>query len=302
MEKEILKLINNYAKKEKEADLMFIKKLIEIVITKRRLGSYVKQVRVINKFETEEDSAIVCAEYNPYSTEIIVHYPNIKVILETMDYYIDLFNQTERTMFKNLLITQYLLHELEHASQFKQSDDVLDRSIEAKLVRPNYIVGKYIRDIDFAKELLNNDISSERFDKYIKIMDKLNKEYYRFNPIERLAQVRSFQTILNILEPIKETVPNLYEFNGASLVEEMIKGYDDALKQNKCPTEIYLNSIKRKDVWKDLDFYDDDREKLLENVNNTYSKTKRLILGLPITQDEYYSKQAWLEKTNKYRV
>lgn len=64
MELEILKLIYDYSVNGKLVDLKFIDKITEIVVSKRSLSDYVRNVQFTNKLE-KNDYAVVSASYNP---------------------------------------------------------------------------------------------------------------------------------------------------------------------------------------------------------------------------------------------
>ena len=131
MELEILKLIYDYSVKGKLVDLKFIDKIIEIVVNRRSLNNYVRNITVTNTLE-KQDYGVVCAAYSPLKKEMVLDYESIQNLLENSSYYDSLLNGLEQIMFKNLIITQIVFHELEHAYQFKQTDNKSDNSIESK--------------------------------------------------------------------------------------------------------------------------------------------------------------------------
>lgn len=299
MEADILKLIYDYSINDELVDVKYIYQLISLVISKRQLGNYVKKVRMINKF-IKDDESLTCAQYDQYNSEIIIYYANMQVAAETLSEYYHLFNDLEKTMFKNLVITQYILHELEHALQYKQIMTSKNETLEIKLIRPSFTLGSAANNKSLIELFKKNNISLESYENYLKENEMLYKKYYEFDPIERLAQVNSYKTLSNSLKAIKDTVPNLYEFNKAVILEEMLKGYQESWKQATCPTELYLYGTGNKNIWKSLDFYDRNSDKLIENVKEKYDLSKRLTLGLPITLSEYANKSKALRKTNKY--
>ena len=301
MELEILKLIYDYTINRKLVDSKFIDKIIEIVVSKKSLNNYVRNVRFTNKLE-KNNYEVVCATYNPLRMEILIDYESIQTAMENESYYNSLFNSLEQIMFKNLTITQYILHELEHAFQNKQADDKSDNSIEAKLVNASFALEQAMKNPKFISALLKNEISAQAFIIYRQQNRKLYKQYYAFNPVERLAQVNSIITIVDSIEPIKEYTLNLYEFEQASLVEEMLRGYTDSWDQGICPTQVYLFGTRQSNVWSELDFYDQDSSQLLKNVSDRYNLTKRLSLGLPVSFNEYNSLNEWLQSTNKFNI
>lgn len=301
MELEILKLIYNYSVNRKLVDSKFIDKIIEIVVSKKSLHNYVHNVRFTNKLE-KDDYAVTCAAYNPLSMEMLIDYESIQIAMENRSYYDFLFNSLEQIMFRNLTITQYILHELEHAFQNKQADNKSDNSIEKKLINASLVLEQAMKNPRVLKALLKGEIPAQDFIIYTLQNMKLYKQYYALNPTERLAQVNYFKTIVNSIEPIKKYFPNLYEFKQASLVEEMLRGYPDSWNQGVCPTQVYLFGTRQSNVWSELDFYNQDSSQLLKNVGDRYNLSKRLSLGLPISYDEYNSLDGWLQSTNKFNI
>lgn len=301
MEYEILRLIYKYSKQNKLVDVFFIDKIVEIFVSKNGLKNYIQKVNFTNKLE-KDNNGLVIATYNPFAKEILIDFESIFMTLEDMCYYNQLFNQFEQVMFQNLIITQIILHELEHALQAKKTDDKTDNSNEAKLICASYIVYKAMKNQKFVNKLAEESKLKEELTNYIKQQREIDDKYYHFIPIERLAQVNSFNIILELIKPIKDCVPNLYQFNQASLVEEMIKGYTDAWDLGICPTQVYLYASGQSNVWDSLDFYDSDSERIMKKASDKYSLEKRLTLGLPVNYQEYSKMNNWLQTTNKFNV
>ena len=116
--------------------------------------------------------------------------------------------------------------------------------------------------------------------------ENLYNEYYEINPMERMAQINSYRTIINCLESIKKQIPMLFTFNHAALAAEKIRGYESSWQEGLCPTHVYLKNTRKEDVWKSFDFYDENKAVLIKKVSNEYDLNKRLLLGLPVSPDE----------------
>lgn len=97
-------------------------------------------------------------------------------------------------------------------------------------------------------------------------------------------------------------VPNLYEFELASLLEEILSGYQDFWNQGCCPTPVYLLGIGQSNVWNGLDFYSPDSSQLMKNVCEKYNLVRRLSLGLSVSYDEYNITDELLQGTNKFNI
>ena len=97
-------------------------------------------------------------------------------------------------------------------------------------------------------------------------------------------------------------LPNLYEFEQASLLEEMLSGYQDSWNQGCCPTQVYLLGIGRSNVWNGLEFFSPYSSKLMKNVCDKYNLVRRLSLELPVSYDEYTATDELLQGTNKFNI
>lgn len=288
MELDILKLVYDYSIQKKLVDLNFIDKLIDIVVSKKKLNNYVKKIATTNELEKYGEK-ITCASYNFLTKELSVYYKAIQLCIEKANHYDQLFNSLEQIMFRNLQVTQYILHELEHAFQNKQLNDKHDNSIEAKIISASLMAEQILKNPKIFIGILMGKIKVDDVINNILKHKEKYLQYYHLNPTERLAQVNSFITIVNSLNSIKQFVPNLYAINHAYLHDNMIKGYTGSWREFTCPTEEYLLSVGQSNVWNDFDFYNEDSSKLVENASRKYGLYRRLSLGLPVKHSEYNS-------------
>lgn len=155
--------------------------------------------------------------------------------LNTKGNYISNFTGIEYAIFLNSILSQIILHELEHIVQYKTVLTSND-SIE--------------------KTLLSSDLSKAKTEEEKKLLRKLEKKYYKFEPAERLAQINSYKTLLNALSLRKNEIERLYELEKNLLISETLNAYSEAKKLGGCPSFVYLNGIGRKDIWESLPFYE----------------------------------------------
>ena len=299
MELEILKLIYDYSVNGRLVDVKFADQLVNLVVSKKGLNSYVRGIEFTDKLP-KNDYEVACAGYDVLNMKISVDYVSMQILMENQGYYDQLFNTFEQILFRNLTITQLLLHELEHACQNKQADCKNDNSIEAKLIKVSLTSVRALKNPRVLDALSKGEMSLKDFTNYILQNRKLYKLYYSLVPTERLANVYSFKTILNLLEPIRKSIPSLYEFEQASLFEAMLSGYSTFWSQDICPTHAYLQVSRRNNMLKEFDFYSEDAGQLLDNVSAKYTLARRLSLGLPVSKIEYCSAERWLQNTNKF--
>jgi len=300
MPNDISRLVFDYSKNGKLVDTHFINKLIEIVVNANHLNNYVKNLVFSNLREADEGFAV--AGYDLIGGNILVSIDAINKVLENMEYsdrYAYLFTDVEQIFRRNLIITQFILHELEHAKQNKQANSK-DTDLETKLLKASFRESQTIKNPKVWELIFKGEINPIELVAYIAIKKAKYEQYYKENPSERLAQIRSYKTITDVLEPIKDLVPNLSQFEQASLVEQMLAGYSYDWSMISAPTPIYLEGLGYSNIWENLDFYDSNIMELQNKVADKYDLAKRLILGLPINDKEYENTSNWLHSSIKY--
>lgn len=304
MELEILKLVFDYSRNGKLADNKFIDKIVEIVVKNRDLHEYVRNIRFVAGINGDANG-LALASYNISDKNIKVYNDALQFYASDSrfcGYYAPLFNGFEEIMFKNLAITQIILHELEHALQKKRFDNENGNPIVLKLINASFVLESIMKNPENVTGILSGAISLQDLENVMLQTRKLYEEYYRLVPTERFAEINSFRTISKVLEPIGKQASNLYEFHSASLYESMLSGYKDSMKRGICPTQAYLDGTGQGKVWTRFDFYDENVPQLMKNVNAQYDLAQRLALGLPISYDEFYETEDWLRGTNKFNV
>ena len=302
LELRLLKLVYDYSIKRKLVDNHFIEQLLDLMISANNLGDYVKSFSVTNGLPKDETGAITVAAYRFVKKEVLIDYESINFIMDNRGIYDCLFQELEQYMFRNLLITQFLLHELEHAIQNKKANDKSDNTIDAKLIRACFELEQVLKNPNFMDGVLKNHQSIKDLTNYISYNKELYRLYYDLNPTERLAEFNSYRLIVHFLKEIQQHIPNLYEFEQASLFESVLKGYSKAWYDGACPTQLYLLRNNKDNVWQGLDFYSSDPKELMKNVQNQYPLIRRLSLGLPIEYKEYDEIDRWLRGTNKFNI
>ena len=121
---------------------------------------------------------------------------------------------------KNVKITQSLLHEIEHAKQAKIMDERKDDEAEILKVTGTSKSQEIIRDRltslgmgqSIIKVILNNKL-------------KICADYYNFGPHERLAEINSNEKMLEIIDPLKNFTPNVYNLINAGFASNRVRGY-----------------------------------------------------------------------------
>ena len=131
MESKLLRLIFDYSKNGKLVDKAYLEKLIDLVVNSKDISKYVQNSEIVSSGTEETMDGILLAEYRPNRKLIRIYSEAMERMLEDHDRYQELFNGIEQIFYKNVLITQIILHELEHANQRKiiEKEDTLESKV-----------------------------------------------------------------------------------------------------------------------------------------------------------------------------
>lgn len=300
MEQEILKLVYDYSKNGKLADRDFILKLITIVVEHKTLNSYIRRLKMCNK-PTNEENELHLAEYSMCEKEIVVNLTGLDNYLKICyGKYSEMFNNIEKLFYGNLIVSQVILHELEHADQNKKFDSN-DMDTETRLIKISLREVKLLKDPEALFDVyIKMGLTPQEVICYFQRKKQLYKEYYDYNPIERLAQIRAYKTITDSICSLKDRLPNLYELEYASYIKNLLAGYEYDSNGLVAPTVRYMTGMNYTDSWKSFDFYDSDPTEMMKNLSKDYNLISRFTFGLPVTVCEHDQAQKVLNYTNKF--
>lgn len=118
----ILDLLYEYSKRGKNVDKAFMDKVIKVMIREKDLNDYIKRVRFKNlsSCKINHGGKDIPMVYNTYTREILLDNNNIILFQKKLEKLI-LFRDFEQVLSINAMLTQALLHEIEHANQTKKS-------------------------------------------------------------------------------------------------------------------------------------------------------------------------------------
>lgn len=298
MELNILKLIYEYSIRFKPIDRDFVEKLVGIVIGKKQLQDYVKGIHYDLSEVKEEYGKVRVACYDVLDRVISVNIDAMNEYLVNFDErYSDIFNRDEQLFYKNELFTQAILHELEHANQNKKYNVVTDLGNTEKILIEMALRTSYsLKDPKmFFNNLMSNGYSEEQIMKWMEEEVKKVKTFYEVNPIERLAEIRSYDTLANSLNPLSGELPNLYDYMYFNYLNSLISGYEYDGNQLIAPTVAYINGMNFTNEWPRFTFYDSEPKTMVMKLNQKHTLMERLSLGLPISFEEH-------EKVNKQLI
>lgn len=281
MYKKILRLLFDYSRNYKLVDINYIDKLIEIVVNEKELDEYIKHSKIIVSDESDglldDDLRYTIAEYVPFTKAITVYENSVNEMLEKTSGVSYNFSDIENLFYRNASITQVILHEIEHANQEKIRLE--DSSFESEILK---LSSMFLE----SREILRS-LNSDCFDYVVDIskVRRLNyKENYKYSPFERLAEIKSYTDIFNILSLIKEYIPNLVLYEQYNIHNSLFNGFDVF-----SPTIYYIeNNAKDIESSSYFDWYDSgDKETSLQKCKRKYSIEDRLKYGLMIDSCEY---------------
>ena len=122
------------------------------------------------------------------------------------------------------------------------------------------------------------------------------------DPHERLAEIKSQQQILDMLELIKDITPNLVDYEGTSKIERLLRGYIEYYDMISVPTFEYLQNPLAFEELSRFHCYQNNYDDSLKVAKKHYSLEERLTYGLSIDQKEYQYCQEVLQLSKKYNV
>lgn len=267
---ELIELIYNYSIKGKYVDKEFIGQLINAVVKEEKLKDYVQHYTILPYCEENKEAQAV---YDSNTKTIIVYRNPLEKMLEEEEKELDLLSKIEQIFYKNVSISQIILHELEHVIQKKI--EIEEETIEALLFGLDNVLTIIT---------LNQNLNLKQCTEYFKQYKDRN---YIYSPKERLAEINSYKKLLNALHLIEEFIPNLVRLAEAYKLCAMLLGYELDDKKNMIiyPTVHYLQGLGI-DL-KIFDWYDENPKKLIKLSEKNYSLEDRIKYGLPITDLEF---------------
>ena len=243
MNQELYELLLSYQNKELDED--FINKAFEIMMKYETINDYV------NNFNITEKNSDYLGSYSNEQRAIQI---NILNILNDI-----LINN------KKILALQVLRHELEHARNL-QSLHEKNNDIETRIIRYGLI--------DYA--IKNNLYYGSKLDEINPFLLGIYQyQTYNINPGERIAEIKSWKYIVNLLKNQRRT--NDLLMARSMLYYSYIRGYKSNGYYLEPPTYEYLLKLK---LYHEHYLF----KKSFNNKN--YNFDTRLLCGLPISDEE----------------
>lgn len=278
MKEELLDLLYDYSSKGKLADKEYIEKFIAIVKKYKSLGNYLIGPYYL-PYSTQNIDTL--ATYSFSIRKIQIFYKKIEETIKSDKFCDFMIPEKEKVFYKNVKLSQILLHELEHVNQAKIIEE--NDNLESRILRLTG-VGKSSEIVAIILKKMgynDNKIESVLDDK-----KSIYHKYYEFAPHERLAEIKSHEQLTSITSEIGDLVPNVNKLEEIYAIKSMLKGYriDNFLIS---PTVLYLIKQGEIGALKRFEWYGRNDYETLCKSKQLYDLEDRVRLGLPIDQKEY---------------
>lgn len=296
----ILDLLYEYSKKGKQVDKEFIDKTIKIMIREKNLSDYIKKIRFENlsSCKINHGGKDTPMAYDTYAKEILLDNNNI-ILFQKMLENLFQFKNFEQVLAINAILTQALLHEIEHANQLRKSI-IINEEFENLLLDVNYHV-----DNEFFKESKISQLLILKMGIYLNsqlsynsnLQQKLNTKFKKSIPIERMANIYSTQEVNDMLVQISknECIENVTSLFDLLLAKFQLNGYNNNNGIIMSPTKRYLEEVKKLNIIGMNEHFTEYFNMIMLKFQNA-SLENRLLLGLDISDEEYQKTKIKLSK------
>ena len=267
MKENIRKLINDYSLNNKYVDEYFFNILFNEFMNLYKLNNTVKDFNINN-----DNNNFAEATYNIDKKIITINYFLLEDYIK--DGKVNNYSNNNLYYFVNMKFLLAIMHELEHAKQ-------LELLSTSKNDLTNLLI-KY--GYSFTILEFRNSIYTKLCNYQV---NNLYEKTYNYNPIERMANINSLFQLLSIFNKEYNLSDRVFNYFMNEMYKIIPNGYSKNIFNNIIsPTEVFFKMINNQNIWKDLDFYNFNRHKMLELVTNKHTLEERLTLGLPLSYDE----------------
>lgn len=296
MKSKLLKLLYDYSANGKLADGKYIQELIEIVVDEKNIDDYVGGLLITGKDRSLREPNSLLAVYYPNRKLIAVYLEAIEEMLKGANVYHGMFTDFEQLFYRNLLVTQVVLHELEHANQRRIIDN--EESLEGDILRASILE----QDQDFILKLTRAGLTRKQIELILETQKTMKSEGGLTLPDERLAEIKSHEEVASVLTEISSEVPNLVDFEKTSILESKLRGYTYDKGMIVSPTVDYLVSTGKSLALQKFEWFNKDSRACLKNAQSMFSLNDRLMYGLPIDSSEFINCSQALLSSKKYTI
>ncbi len=274
----LTKLLYDYTSNEKIADIDFLNTVIQIVYEYKDLNNYIDYVHYIDENSRYLYAKNILGSYAADTKTIALDLENILLFKQDRVEYTNCFNSTKEKLLQiNLLVLQVVLHELEHAEQYK------------KCFSSGTNLEKSLLLLSFERLFIQEKVSNYKTDVVSKLNYLYNEDEITYNlwPSERMAEIKATDTIYHICKNMNFGNYNSTEFliYLYLLRECNLRGYNKVNRNVIVPpTEAFVQ--KRNSIF-DEDYRTNEIIKLLKNEASSRTLNENLLYGLQISSKDY---------------
>lgn len=254
MYEKLLNIIYTYTFNYKLPDRNFINEVVNTVIEYYELNSFISNIEYNYNY---------IASYSFISKVLKFDIDNIiKSIDDRLKRSTSIYNLNELKLLERYELTCYetiytILHELEHVKQVKLVKTTDKNNLEVALIKDSI----YMLSINQGLYKKNHDIF----------------------PIERMAVIRSNSSIIEMLKLDSDTANSL-----SSIYIKRCNSYKkDYYSNDNFPLLEYVTSTNSELYYENILINKKNTKKILRKSKKNLSLNDRIILGLPITTNEY---------------
>lgn len=260
-----LSIMNTQINQHSPLSTNFIEELIELIVTNRDLKDYYSKTTI--SFENSKD----ITTYNGLNV-IKVYYNTLKQVLKIPEGQI--FNNLEMNLYPLVIMIFCFFHEVEHVNQRKLYYSHISTP-ESRVIKASSIVLMPLNQFEALSEKAKQTYIDYAQKEVIKYQNYYNK-FYQFAPTERMADIRVYEFLLQLLEqtPYFSDIQELYNYLSKKYFLNTTKAYNT----NLCPTKYYLEQTQRRLAWLKLCFF-----------TSNLPLDERIYLGTSITKEEFLS-------------
>lgn len=282
MDDNVFDILDNTIDDKMEINIDALGELVYITSKQKNLENYIKKVSFIYGFHPNATMTYACIE------------KKISIYLKSVNFYLQQIGSSNfkndikegyQNIYKKMFLAQMLLHEEEHAIQYKKVKEGTN-DIETRLLKLNYHVPSIIDSKNKITKLLvkHGIVFDKELSKDIKLRIILKRKYGLASLLEKQANNNSIEEIIAYLSNDKDNYSDMINLFEEIKIISLLLGYDFT-EEIASPTERYIKDFKQTNFNKGNIHFTDEFNTLLEAAKND-TLDKRLQLGLSITEEE----------------
>ncbi len=296
----IADLLYDYSKNGRELDKKFIDQVVRVMIREKHLSEYIKGVCFdsLSKNKMNNGKTTTPMAYHPYTREILVDINNIGFFFKKLESLI-CSGDFERALSVNAILTQMLLHEIDHANQFRKSTINSDDFENLLLGVCCHVDNEFLRESKISQLMMLKRgiyLNSQLF-RSLGLQQQLKTRFDTSAPMERMANINSTNEVCDMLGLINQSdnIESVISFLDSYLVGYQLSGYSSNNGIIVSPTREYLEEVKRLNIYGMNAHFNESFDISMKDAQNSSLET-RLLLGLDISEPEYQKKRMELSR------